>query len=266
MTSSFRPSTILLIEDNEDTRFIVSELVYDAGLTSCDEVESYQALVDFLSTYPDYQPAIVLVDLQLPDADGYQVLDFLRNHTYLGQMQIIAFTAHVFESDLRRIREAGFDGFIGKPIEEHAFIQTIQRLLDGENVWLYQSKDITTEQEVSMQNRVSARLQPQRETYIATVQQRVPWMMQVWASVVNEDTTFAALATLHQNVHYLAGSAATLGFAQFSATLHSLDLLLRQILDDHSLLQQHQENIEQLLTQLSKMIDQLPNMPISWTD
>ncbi|MEM8529572.1 MAG: response regulator [Chloroflexota bacterium] len=265
MTEALSP-IVLLVEDNPDTRFIVTELLIDLAVTTCYEVDSYQAVQTWVTTTPYIIPDIVLIDLQLPDADGYAVLHYLRNQDYMAHVRMVAFTAHVFASDLQRIRAAGFDGFIGKPIEEQVFIHTIQQLLNGEDVWLYQSREIEVPADADLTSRVAARMQPQRDTYITTVRGRIPWISEVWTSVCNGYTTVAAVAPLQQNVHYLAGSAAMLGFASFGETLRMLDGHLCQIIEDCDIRVDQKESITHLVRQLVMMVDELPHTPVSWDE
>lgn len=261
-----RSPIVLLVEDNPDTRFIVTELLLDLAVTTCYEVDSYQAVRMWATTTPHIIPDIVLIDLQLPDADGYAVLHYLRKQDHMAQVRMVAFTAHVFASDLQRIRAAGFDGFIGKPIEEQVFTHTIQRLLNGEDVWFYQSREVAVPTNPDLRSRVAARMQPQRDTYITTARGRVPWISEVWTNICNGHTTIAAVAPLQQTVHYLAGSAAMLGFASFGETLRALDGHLRQIIEDHGVLSTRQEAITHLVRQLIMMVEELPQTPMSWDD
>jgi two-component system cell cycle response regulator DivK len=78
---------------------------------------------------------LILLDIQLPHEDGYMVLEGIRAIPRLQQTSVVAVTANVLPQDVARAREAGFDGFIGKPIDADRFPEQIKRVLRGEAVW-----------------------------------------------------------------------------------------------------------------------------------
>jgi two-component system cell cycle response regulator DivK len=75
------------------------------------------------------------MDIFLPEADGYQALDKLRNHSRFEDTLIVAVTADASVDNMQRARESGFDGFIGKPLDPDRFPNQIRRILHGEPVW-----------------------------------------------------------------------------------------------------------------------------------
>jgi two-component system cell cycle response regulator DivK len=78
---------------------------------------------------------LILLDLQLPGKDGYKVLRELKSSRQFAHTPIIAMTANVMKRDIEQIQAAGFDGFIGKPINARRFGEWIQYSLAGESVW-----------------------------------------------------------------------------------------------------------------------------------
>jgi CheY-like chemotaxis protein len=75
---------------------------------------------------------IVLLDLEMPKRDGYEVIDTLRN--YLGSgVPIVACTVHTAE--INRTRKLGFSGFIAKPLDMDRFSEQVRRILSGEPIW-----------------------------------------------------------------------------------------------------------------------------------
>jgi two-component system cell cycle response regulator DivK len=78
---------------------------------------------------------LILLDIRLPYEDGYQALQKLRANTKLRQTLVIAVTAEASEEQLRRAKTAGFNGFIGKPLDPDRFPEQIRRILSGEDVW-----------------------------------------------------------------------------------------------------------------------------------
>jgi two-component system cell cycle response regulator DivK len=75
------------------------------------------------------------MDIRLPYEDGYQALLRLRQNDKLKELPVVAVTAHASEEQMERARDAGFDGFIGKPIDPDRFPAQVQRMLCGEPVW-----------------------------------------------------------------------------------------------------------------------------------
>jgi two-component system cell cycle response regulator DivK len=78
---------------------------------------------------------LILLDIQLPNEDGYGVLGQLRLHPKLKDTRVVAVTANILPQDEAKARTAGFDGFIGKPLDFNRFPQQITALLAGEDVW-----------------------------------------------------------------------------------------------------------------------------------
>jgi two-component system, cell cycle response regulator DivK len=74
---------------------------------------------------------VVFLDLEMPGVDGYAVKNYLR--TKLGTTPIIACTVHLNEIDM--VRQSGFDGFLGKPLDSHRFSDQLGRILTGMPVW-----------------------------------------------------------------------------------------------------------------------------------
>ena len=79
------------------------------------------------------RPALVLMDIQLPGKDGYALLKELRQSEHKS-VRVVALTAHAMGGDREKAIDAGFDGYITKPIDIVAFPDQISRALDGEMV------------------------------------------------------------------------------------------------------------------------------------
>jgi two-component system cell cycle response regulator DivK len=75
------------------------------------------------------------MDIFLPEADGYEALDTLRNHPRFADTLIVAVTADASVDNMQRARESGFDGFIGKPLDPDRFPDQVRRVLQGKPVW-----------------------------------------------------------------------------------------------------------------------------------
>jgi len=80
-------------------------------------------------------PNIIFLDLNLPRCSGYDVLKKIRADEKLKGVIVVAVTAQDADTEIPRCMEAGFDGFIGKPISRSRFPRQIRRILAGEPVW-----------------------------------------------------------------------------------------------------------------------------------
>ncbi|HLY25546.1 MAG TPA: response regulator [Aggregatilineales bacterium] len=76
---------------------------------------------------------IVFLDLEMPNINGYDVLNYLHKEPDFTDTKIVAYTTHI--SHMNTARQAGFDAFLGKPIDSRAFADNFERILEGESIW-----------------------------------------------------------------------------------------------------------------------------------
>jgi two-component system cell cycle response regulator DivK len=126
---------VLVVEDDANNRLVVVKLLKLAGVLPENIFEIEGEAAAYLRAQPPDSVDIVLLDLQLPGKDGYTILQELRADPALAGIPVIALTANVMRADVARARAAGFDGFIGKPIDGRRFPDWVRRLLAGEQVW-----------------------------------------------------------------------------------------------------------------------------------
>jgi two-component system cell cycle response regulator DivK len=105
--------TILYIEDNPGNRLLVKRIL---------EVEGYKVVeaisgLDGLSAAESMRPDLILVDINLPGLDGYELTRRLKQIKHLASVPIIAMTANVMKGDREKSLAAGCDGYIQKPID-----------------------------------------------------------------------------------------------------------------------------------------------------
>lgn len=86
-----------------------------------------------LSTIDIAAPQLVLMDIQLPGRDGFELLAEIRRSAHRG-LRVVALTAHAMAGDRERAMAAGFNGYITKPIDVRGFPEQIARALAGETV------------------------------------------------------------------------------------------------------------------------------------
>ncbi len=128
-----KEATILVVEDNFQNFVLITRLLAYLGVKKCEWKASGWQVLEFAESLPRID--LILMDLFLPDEDGYQVLSKLRAHTRFSDALIIAVTADVSSENLERARESGFNGFIGKPLDPDRFPNQIRRVLRGEEIW-----------------------------------------------------------------------------------------------------------------------------------
>ena len=124
----------LIVEDDENNRIIAAKLLQLEGVPAANIFAVEGDPLPFLQNLA--QPVnLILLDLQLPGKDGYKVLRELKSSPQFAHTPTIAMTANVMKKDIERIRAAGFDGFIGKPINARRFGEWINHTLAGKGVW-----------------------------------------------------------------------------------------------------------------------------------
>jgi two-component system cell cycle response regulator DivK len=99
----------------------------------CEWKTSGYEVVEYADTLPRLD--LILLDIRLPYEDGFSALRKIRTSGHLKQTLVVAVTAEASQEQLKRAQEAGFDGFLGKPLDPDRFPDQIGRILAGEPVW-----------------------------------------------------------------------------------------------------------------------------------
>jgi two-component system cell cycle response regulator DivK len=118
---------ILVVEDNEKNMKLVRDVLLAAGYRTLEATTGGQAVV--LAT--EHSPDLVLMDIQLPDIDGVEVLRRLRADARTASVQVLALTAQAMEGDRERFLAAGFDGYLSKPVNIADLVATVKHHCDG---------------------------------------------------------------------------------------------------------------------------------------
>ncbi len=126
--------TVLIVEDNVRNYALLARLLSFMRVKQTEWKRSGWHVLEFAQ---DALPHVdlILLDIHLPEEDGYQILERLRKDERFHDTKIVAVTADISKANLTRAREAGFDGFLAKPIDVDRFPDQIQRILEGESVW-----------------------------------------------------------------------------------------------------------------------------------
>lgn len=118
-------NTILVVEDNELNMKLFHDLLEVQGyniLQTGDGDEAYQLALK-------HRPNLILMDIQLPEKSGLEVTREIKAEPTLRDIPIIAVTAFAMKDDEERIRAAGCDDYLAKPISVTAFLEKVKRVL-----------------------------------------------------------------------------------------------------------------------------------------
>ncbi len=118
-------TTILYVEDNPDNRLLIRRILEAEDFVVLEAGNASQAL-NFINNQP---PDLILMDINLPEVDGYMLTSHLKTRPELHRVPIIAVTANVMRGDRERTLQAGCDGYIQKPIDVDALPRQINSFL-----------------------------------------------------------------------------------------------------------------------------------------
>lgn len=124
---------VLVVEDNVPNFVLIARMLAYMGIQRCEWKTSGWQVVEFADTLPRID--LILMDIRLPYEDGYQALEKVRANPRLKDTLVVAVTAEASVEQIKRAKEAGFDGFLGKPLDPDRFPDQIRRVLSGEPVW-----------------------------------------------------------------------------------------------------------------------------------
>jgi two-component system cell cycle response regulator DivK len=112
---------ILVVEDNEKNMKLFRDVLQATGYRTLEASTGEQALK--LAT--ELVPALVLMDIWLPDMDGVEALSRLRMDERTASIPVLAVTAQAMKGDSERFKEAGFDGYLSKPLDIDELLATV---------------------------------------------------------------------------------------------------------------------------------------------
>ena len=118
---------ILYVEDNIDNRVLVRRILMAEGYKVLEAQDAYEAL----QVVQQQKPDLILMDINMPEIDGYTLTARLKGMPGLISVPIIALTANVMRGDRERSLEAGCDGYIQKPIDVDQLPVQIKRFLNS---------------------------------------------------------------------------------------------------------------------------------------
>ena len=112
----------LIIEDNEQNMYMLTFLL---KANNYDVIQTFNG-TDGIKTALTTNPDVILLDIQLPEIDGYQVAEELRKEPGMADVPIIAVTSHAMVGDREKAIKSGATGYIEKPIDPDNFIQRME--------------------------------------------------------------------------------------------------------------------------------------------
>jgi two-component system cell cycle response regulator DivK len=124
---------VLVVEDNLQNLVLIARLLAFIGVHRYEWKASGWQVLEFADTMPRVD--LVLMDIHLPYEDGYDALAKLRSDRRFAETRVVAVTADANPASMEKAKEAGFDGFLGKPIDPDKFPDQIISVLQGNQVW-----------------------------------------------------------------------------------------------------------------------------------
>ena len=117
---------ILIVEDNAKNLKIVRDVLQVKGYATLEATSAE----DGIRLATDRKPDLVLMDIQLPGMNGIDALRVLRGNADTASIPVIAVTASVMQQDRKLIMDAGFDAYVGKPINLKEFLEAVRVALE----------------------------------------------------------------------------------------------------------------------------------------
>jgi two-component system cell cycle response regulator DivK len=117
--------TILYVEDNPDNRMLVRRILLSEDYKLLEATDAFHALEVLKSEKPD----LILMDINMPDMDGYTLTAKIKATPGFEHTPILALTANVMRGDKERTLEAGCDGYIQKPLDLDELLREVERFL-----------------------------------------------------------------------------------------------------------------------------------------
>jgi two-component system cell cycle response regulator DivK len=125
MVSSENKGTILYVEDNPDNRLLVKRILLAEDYSLLEAIDGKDALAVLETAHPD----LILMDINMPDMDGYTLTAKIKSLPGFERTPILALTANVMRGDKEKTLEAGCDGYIQKPLDIDQLTREIEKFL-----------------------------------------------------------------------------------------------------------------------------------------
>lgn len=131
---SIQPA-ILYVEDEPMSRKVMKMLLMGRlgleNVTIFEDSSDFLERLHFLSPLPD----VIFLDIHMEPYDGFEMLQMVRDLNDFQATPVVALTASVMNEEVEKLKSAGFDGCLAKPINSDTFPETLQQIVKGERVW-----------------------------------------------------------------------------------------------------------------------------------
>ena len=117
---------VLVVEDNDKNMKLFRDVLQVSGYSTLEATTGEEAVELALT----HEPALVLMDVQLPGIDGVEALERLRQNGRTASIPVLAVTAQAMSGDRDRFVEAGFDGYLAKPVDVDELIRVVREHCD----------------------------------------------------------------------------------------------------------------------------------------
>jgi len=125
MVSTENKGTILYVEDNPDNRLLVKRILLAEDYSLLEAIDGRDALNVLKTARPD----LILMDINMPDMDGYTLTATIKALPGFERIPIVALTANVMRGDKEKTLEAGCDGYIQKPLDIDQLTREIEKFI-----------------------------------------------------------------------------------------------------------------------------------------
>jgi len=250
-----RGARLLLVEDNEINQQIAIELLENAGATVTVANNGREAF-ETVSKSAEGAFHVVLMDLQMPEMDGYQATTTIRADSRFANLPIVAMTAHATIEERQRCLAAGMNDHISKPIDPVGLLETVGRYYRATDTGPAVSSEATLDTKAGL-SRVAGNQALYQKLLRQFAEQQAPAGEQIRAALQRNETALA-----ERLAHTLKGVAGNIGATQVQSTAGVLEKAIRDGAPaDH--LQPAIEHVTAALTPVIIAIRSLlgPNVP-----
>ena len=120
---------VLVVEDNEKNMKLFRDVLMATGYRTLEATTGWRAI----KLAAEHAPDLVLMDIELPDIDGVEVLSRLRADERTASIPVLAVTAQAMHGDRERFLSAGFDGYMSKPVNVVELVGAVRQHCDGQD-------------------------------------------------------------------------------------------------------------------------------------
>ncbi|MCG9677258.1 TMAO reductase system sensor histidine kinase/response regulator TorS [Vibrio sp. Isolate24] len=252
---SVRPSlkaSVLLVEDNPVNCMVAEGFLKSLGhevMTATDGVTAQKL-------YSDYHFDIALLDINLPDCNGVELLNELKCLDSDAVTPMIAISAHVYNEEVQSYLSAGFDGYLPKPLDKDALSDVIQDSLEGRALSLVSTEHEKTSPLVLIDPNVV------EEDSLVLGSEKMREIINLFIAGANEALNFMQIAAeqddpnqIKQLAHKLKGSAGSLGLLALFDVCLSIEKSQQPVKDYLAFRAQLQTLIDESKQALNKLVD-----------